>query len=268
MEIGFCQFDPLFGQVERNLEKAGKIIREAKADILVLPELFATGYQFVDRKETAGFAEGIDGPTISWARALANEKKIILCGGFAEAEGDRIYNSAFCAGPLGNLGIYRKIHLFSREKECFDPGDRGFPVFECMGVNVGLIICFDWIFPESIRQLALAGAQVICHPANLVLPYCQEAMKTRCLENGVFAVTANRTGTDARIEGEELIFTGKSQVTGPMGEVLCRATEEFTGVQSVSVELDLANDKSVNPYNDRFKDRKPEFYSLITRRSK
>jgi predicted amidohydrolase len=86
-------------------------------------------------------------------------------------------------------------------------------------VKVGMMICFDWIFPESARTLALKGAQIIAHPSNLVLSYCQQAMFTRAVENRVFTITANRTGTE--INGDkELYFTGKSVIVDTKGN--CR----------------------------------------------
>jgi len=69
-------------------------------------------------------------------------------------------------------------------------------------MRVGMMVCFDWAFPEVARALALKGADLIGHPANLVLTYCQQAMVTRCIENLVFAVTANRYGTEERPHGE------------------------------------------------------------------
>ena len=80
----------------------------------------------------------------------------------------------------------------------------------------------DWVNPESARSLALQGAEVLLHPSNHVMPHCQEAMRTRCLENRVWAVTANRTAEDDR--GDlRLEFTGQSQIVGPRGEVVSRA---------------------------------------------
>jgi predicted amidohydrolase len=69
------------------------------------------------------------------------------------------------------------------------------------GVKIGLMVCFDWVFPEVARSLALQGTDILCHPSNLVLAYCQQAMLTRCIENGVFAVTCNRFGSEDRPPG-------------------------------------------------------------------
>src|SRR5262249_58035248 len=80
----------------------------------------------------------------------------------------------------------------------------------------------DWRLPEAARSAALRGADVIAPPSNLVLPHCQESMRTRALENKVFAATANRVGEDVR-PGARLGFTGKSQIVDPTGRVLWRA---------------------------------------------
>jgi predicted amidohydrolase len=135
----------------------------------------------------------------------------------------------------------------------------GFAVHDLGFCRIGIMICFDWFFPESMRIMALQGADVICHPANLVLPFCQDAMITRCLENRVYAVTANRTGVEAR-GGKTFRYTGKSQITAPGAQVLCRGSAE--GEEIGTAELDIApvRDKKINIHNDLFADRRPEYY--------
>jgi len=123
------------------------------------------------------------------------------------------------------------------------------------------MICFDWQFPEAARTLALAGAQIICHPANLVLPWCQQAMKIRCLENRVFAVTANRIGTELNA-GEKVSFTGQSQILNTKGEVLSSLSVSQEGTITAEINPEEANNKTVTERNDAFKDRRPEFYNL------
>ena len=80
----------------------------------------------------------------------------------------------------------------------FTPGDSGFQVWDIGLAKIGVMICFDWYYPESARTLALMGAEIICHPSNLVLPNSPDSMPVRCLENRVFAITSNRIGTEAR----------------------------------------------------------------------
>ena len=121
------------------------------------------------------------------------------------------------------------------------------------------MICFDWIYPESARSLALRGAQIIAHPSNLVLPHCPDAMITRCLENKVFAATADRVGTEDR-GGNPLTFIGKSQVVSPAGSVLVRLGDE-EGVAVVEVDPHEADAKSINEHNDLLRQRRPDQYT-------
>ncbi len=138
---------------------------------------------------------------------------------------DKFYNSAVLTGPEGFIGVYRKTHLYFEENLYFTPGDTGFRVWDTKAGRIGIMICFDWFFPEAMRTLALSGADIVAHPSNLVLPYCPDSMPLRCLENRVFAITANRTGTENRKEGSSLRFIGKSEIVSPEGEILVRAPE-------------------------------------------
>ena len=127
--------------------------------------------------------------------------------------------------------------------------------------KVGLMICFDWYYPESARTLALKGAEIICHPSNLVLPHCPDAMVTRCLENRVFAITANRIGTEARGGKPPLTFIGNSEVVAPRGKILQRAPRDREEVAVVEIDPAEAADKVLNPYNDLLRDRRIELYN-------
>jgi len=109
-------------------------------------------------------------------------------------------------------------------------------------VKIGVMICFDWCFPEAARILALKDAEIICHPANLVLPYAPKAMFARSIENRVFTITANRIGVEER-GGERLSFIGLSQVTSPKMEVLIQAGESVEDAGVVEVDLLLARNK-------------------------
>ena len=263
MRIGAVQFEPLFGDVDGNLELAGSLIMKTDADLLVLPELFNTGYLFTSREETVSLSEEIPhGRTTQMLCGMAKEKDIFITGGIAEKSGDKIFNSAVLVSPDGYVGKYRKVHLFFEEKLWFDPGDEGFRVYDAGVCRVGVMICFDWFFPESMRALSLMGADIICHPSNLVMSFCQDAMKTRCLENHVFAITANRTGTESR-EGKSLYFTGGSQITGPDGMILFRAGEKSEEVGTAEIDVKSARDKELNIHNNLFTDRRPGYYGEL-----
>jgi len=261
MRAAAVQFAPVFGGVELNLAKALRFIADHDADLFVFPELALSGYVFASRAEVLELAQRADGPELRRVAEAAAAKRACVVIGFAERAGSSVFNSSFVAGPDGTRAVYRKIHLFDREKTLFEPGDGPPLVVEGVGARLGLMVCFDWIFPETARTLALLGADVLCHSANLVLPYCQSAMVTRCIENRVFAVTANRTGTEARA-GVSLIFTGSSQIVSPSGVVLARATADREEVIVAEIDPAAARDKLVTPGNDLFRDRRPDLYRL------
>lgn len=261
--VSVVQFKPDFLAVFENLNKLKTMLRELETDLIVLPELCLSGYVFQKQAEVDKVSETIPEGTIFQEFCyLATEKQFSIVYGFAEKADNIYYNSAALINPDGSYYIYRKTHLFYREKLFFTSGDTGFEVFPAKGgVLIGIMICFDWYFPESARTLALKGAQIICHPANLVLPWCQQAMQTRSLENRVFSITSNRVGIECN-KGESMEFTGKSQILGTKGETLLQLDEENEGIGTIIIDPKLALDKSVNTLNDIFKDRRREMYEL------
>jgi len=264
MKVGFVQMEPKLLDLNANLSKAEKLIGEAAkqgAKLIVLPELFDTGYNFETKEEVAEIAQQIpDGETTQFLVEQAREHEVFIVAGTAEKdERGKLYNSAVIVGPIGwgYIGKYRKIHLFYREKLFFEPGNLGFHVFNIGIAKVGIMICFDWFFPESMRTLALKGADIVAHPANLVLPYAPRAMPIRSLENMVFSITANRIG-----EERGLKFIGMSQINSPKAEILLRASEDKEEVGIVEINVEDARNKKLNEFNDIFKDRRPEHYVL------
>jgi len=261
VRIGCLQFAPAFGEREANLASVRDALAGRRADLVVLPELMTTGYIFEDRDEVERLAEEIPGgPSTEALAAMARSTGQTLAAGLAERDGDRLFNSAVLVGPGGWIGTYRKVHLFDRENELFNPGDTGFRVFEVGGARVGLMICFDWFFPESARTLALRGADLIAHPSNLVLEWCQRSMPVRCLENHVACATANRVGVEDRA-GVRLAFTGASQITGFAGEVLARGPREGDAWIEAEIELERARDRRVLGVPDLLRHRRPDMYA-------
>jgi predicted amidohydrolase len=273
--IGFFQFNPQFGQVEQNLAHILSTLDAVEADLIVLPELALTGYSFANRRKVAELAEDPQhSHTVDALVDLCRARDLYLVTGFAERDdgccdhdgrshnSERCYNSALLLGPEGLLHTYRKLHLFGTEKACFDPGDTPLQVHEVRGLRVGLMICFDWAFPEVARVLALRGADLLCHPANLVLTYCQQTMLARCIENGVYAVTANRYGVEQRPHGT-LSFTGQSQVVAPKGVLLHRSAAQGDELYIAEIDVELARDKRLTEQNDILGDRRPEFYKEL-----
>jgi predicted amidohydrolase len=263
MRVGYYQYHPEFGAPKQNLAKVEDSLAGVDADIIVLPELAFTGYFFEDRDELKELAEVVsESPTVHRLSRLCKDNTFYLVVGFAERYKGRLYNTALVIGPSGLVHRYRKLHLFNTEKEYFDPGDTPLNTIEIRGARVGVMICFDWVFPEVARSLALQGADLLCHPSNLVLTYCQQTMITRSLENSVFSITANRTGKETRPRGE-LLFTGQSQIVGPMGEIVASSNSDEEAVVIYDIDLSNARNKFITENNDLFSDRRPEFYDSI-----
>lgn len=129
------------------------------------------------------------------------------------------------------------------------------------------MICFDWFFPEVARSLALAGAEIIAHPANLILPYCPDAMVTRCIENRVFAITANRIGSEQRGGKRRLTCIGRSEVVDPKGRILRRAPSDKDSLEIVEINPHEARNKKISPRNHLFRDRRTQFFGNLVRPS-
>ncbi len=261
MRVGYFQFAPQFGEVSHNLDRVVETLDQADADLIVLPELCASGYQFTSQQEVFTLSESVpDGPTTQRLIDLAKRRKMVIVAGLPERAGALCYNSAVVVGPSGFIGCYRKTHLFFEETLFFTPGDTGFRVWDIGSAKIGVMICFDWYYPEAARTLALKGAEIICHPSNLVLPDCPDSMPVRCRENRVFAITSNRTGSEARGGKDRLTFIGNSEVVAPKGAILHRAPHEQDELYMVEIDPADARNKALTPYNDLLRDRRESLY--------
>jgi predicted amidohydrolase len=251
MRVGFVQFKPRLLDVDGNVDAAIRLIGRKQADLIVLPELFNTGYNFRTRKELESVAEPIpSGSTTQMLRDVSKRNGTTIVAGLAERKGTNYYNSAVVVRNGKYLGTYRKVHLFFNEKKFFKRGSE----LKVFG-NVGVMVCFDWYFPESVRSLMLKGAEVIAHPSNLVLPHCPESMKIRALENKVYTVTADRVGVERGLR-----FIGQSEIVDPMGRVLYRASAKSEECVVREINLGLARDKAVTPMNNLIGDMFPAAY--------
>jgi predicted amidohydrolase len=274
VRVGFFQFAPRHGDVRTNLDRIARALSQAEADLIVLPELCTTGYMFVSRPELIRVAESVPkGPTCEVMAALSRNRHAAIVWGMAQSDQGRIFNSAVMVTPQGEFHIYHKAHLFVDEKDLFDRGDSPFPVFDLpllirhsdldlrTSTKVGMLVCFDHFFPEAARSLALRGAQIICHPSNLVLEYAHTNSITRAVENRVFWILANRTGSES-IGDKTLAFNGRSQILAPDGRPLARAGPESEELLVVEIDPTQALDKKVTPRNDLFLDRRTDLYSI------
>jgi predicted amidohydrolase len=261
VKIGFMQFAPVLGDVQATIGKIDRLsARCTGADLLVLPELCNSGYNFESEEQAWVTSEEIgSGVFLRFLESLCQRLGCHVVSGLNERQGTCLYNSAVLVGPQGYVGRYRKLHLFMNEKDLFEPGDVGLPVFDIGPCRIGMLVCFDWIFPEAWRVLALKGADIICHPANLVLPgLAQRAVPIHALTNRVYVVTANRIGSEG-----ELTFTGTSTIADPIGKVLAQASRTGEQVSIVEMDVDLARTKDITSRNHILADRRPEEYALL-----
>ncbi len=251
MRVGFVQINSNLLDVEGNIDRALRLIGRKRSDLLVLPELFNTGYNFRSRREVGKVAEPVpDGPTTQALRDFSKRNATMIVAGIAERSGQSFYNSALVVKDGRYLGSYRKVHLFYNEKKFFKPGFE----FKVFG-NIGVMICFDWFFPESARSLMLKGGDIVAHPSNLVLSDCPESMKTRALENRVFAVTADRVGVERGLR-----YIGQSQIVTPRGQVVYRASSTKEECVVREIHATIARNKAITPKNNLLRDRVPRAY--------
>jgi 5-aminopentanamidase len=265
MKISCVQISPVFGDKIKNSVLMMKYITSTESDIIIFPELCLTGYFFRNKEESIHYSEKKESEKIqSFAEEAVKQNKIISFG-FPENDNGLVYNSIAILFPERQFNrIYRKTHLFYKEKFCFEQGNTGFEVidYKPWDIKIGPMICYDWRFPEAARSLALQGADLIICPSNLVTKVWHKVMPARALENKVYLAVANRYGTEER-GGEVLEFNGGSAIYSYNGDVAAIAGAETEEVITAEIFPEKTRDKSFNDFNDLFKDRKPEYYSHL-----
>ncbi|WP_462188683.1 MULTISPECIES: nitrilase-related carbon-nitrogen hydrolase [unclassified Frankia] len=218
-------------------------IRRTQADLVVLPELWVTGYFHFDRYEAE--AEAVTGPTVTALREAARERGChLVAGSIVERSADgRLFNTTVLIGPDGMIRhAYRKVHLFgygSAEARLLTPGATVGTVPTELGV-VGLATCYDLRFPELFRLLAEGGAEIVVVVSAWPLArldHWRMLTRARAIENQVYLVACNAAGRQA---GREM--AGASVVVDPWGEVLAEAGPRPTTVRA---ELDPARPAAV-----------------------
>ena len=263
LRVMVIQNDPRFGEAETNRREVEALVLsqpDPSAGLIVLPELFATGYQFVSKDEVKSLAEPEDGPTLDFLSSLSKKTGAVVVGGLPIRRADGISNGALVVLGDRLLASYDKVHLFDRERDFFVEGKSPLPVVDTPFGPLGVMICFDWLFPEALRSLALSGATVVAHPANWVLPFGPQGMILRSVENRLFTVTANRVGIEARGGLPPLRYIGESQIVSPKGEILARAESDRPGIITATIRPADALSKKVAEKSDFFEQRRPELY--------
>ncbi|MDR2522664.1 MAG: carbon-nitrogen hydrolase family protein [Synergistaceae bacterium] len=225
---------------------------EKGALLVVLPELFDTGYR-VEEKDSE-LASPIPGPTTEKMASLCRDKGIFATGTVIESANGVLYDTAFLTGPDGLVGTYRKNFLWAGEKDRFSYGD-GYAVFDIGVCRLGLQICYEIGFPEGARVLALRGAEVIACPSAFGMPrlYAWDLLsRARAVENGIYVVACNRSGT----EKTDTVFAANSRIVDPRGDLIASAGSEY---DVITAEINLENVKKQREAIPYLKDLRRNF---------
>lgn len=266
MRLAVIQMNSRAAARDENLCRACEFIDQAAsagATLLLLPEFFNVEYfpQFRDYKYM-DYAEADDGPTQTRIREKARQHGVhIVSTIFEVARPGLYYDTAMLIAPDGEIvGKYRKVHpaaLLSLEKIYFRGGS-SFPVFRVGEWRVGISTCYDNLFPESCRSLALAGAELILAPyATPIDDPWENFLTTRALENGVYFAACNHVGQEG-----EWRMSGKSMIIDPRGKIL----QQASGTEEQILVLDIERGQVIQARRrfPLFRDRRPDAYSAIT----
>ncbi|MFJ4224620.1 nitrilase-related carbon-nitrogen hydrolase [Microbacterium sp. NPDC089695] len=248
------------GDLDGNLRRLGAALDgfgDETPRLVVLPELATSGYVFADRAEAQELAITRDDPRLVALGSRLGANTIAVVG-FAELDGDDLYNSAAVLTHSGILAVYRKSHLWAEEKLVFTPGtDAGMLVDTSIG-RLGVAICYDNEFPEIPRALALGGAEILALPVNWPLVPRPEGERAPETIQAMASARSSRLPTvisDRRGAERGVPWTGGTAVIDGSGWVVA---EERDGVAAASVTI--TSDKVVGPHNDLFADRRPDLY--------
>ncbi len=258
LRTSVIQFCPVLGKIDENIRQIEEMFKNIPdSDLIVLPELASSGYNFLDFQQAMSCSEESGNSRfIDFLQEKSLKSGAFIISGFNERDGAMLYNSAVMVGPEGLAGKYRKTHLFVNEKDIFQPGNAGLPVFDINGCKIGILICFDYLFPEIWRMLAMKGCDVICHPSNLLTENAHICVPGLAIMNKIFIVTANRIGTEGTVR-----FNGMSFITDPSGKVIAELSEENAGIMHAELDYMQARNKWITSRNHVFNDRRPEIYS-------
>ncbi len=257
LNISLAQMHIALGDVGRNYRRMQEWATEAArrgSHLLILPELWSTGYALEQAKE---LASTLNSGMFTQVTTIAQQEKIGIVGSILEKRGVEVANSAAFFAPNGRLmGVYRKIHLFRlfEEEKWLAPGNASLSMDLPWG-ETALAICYDLRFPELFRHYATNGAKLIIIPAEWPLArleHWRALLVARAIENQCFIVAANAAG-----ETGGTVFAGHSMIVDPWGKIIIEGGED-PNLLSAEIDLDLVDE--VRQRIPVFEDRRPDLY--------
>lgn len=259
--VAVGQLRPQIAQPQQALaavERAARSASSTGADLLIVPEAFLSGYA-IGRAAAQRLAEPVDGEMASAVARIARRSSIAVVYGFAERGSDqKIYNAASFVSEAGeHLAVHRKLHLFqSVDAEQFSPGHDRPPVVAWNGWNVGLAICYDIEFPETVRMLAEDGADLICTPTANMVGFEQVSrliVPARAYESQLYIAYANYCGAD-----ETFSYAGTSVIASPTGDLCAAASPDAEEI--LTADLDRATLEEARRNLTYLTDRRLDLY--------
>ncbi len=251
MRIAAFQMHAIPGDLDANLERIATAAADAAsggAKLLILPELAVTGYGADAAFERLG--SPASGPVAARLGEIARQNQLAIVAGFAETEGTHRYNSAIFTDGIGTEAVYRKSHLYGEyERRWFRPAAPGSVLVELGGIRLGMLICYDVEFPENVRRLALAGADLVVVPTALPKGssgnfVANHMIPVRAFENQIFVAYVNHCGADDRFS-----YAGLSRIAAPDGEVLAGGPDEGETLLFAEIKpADYAASRAENSY--------------------
>jgi omega-amidase len=256
VRIALAQIDVELGNIEANVEKAARFIEQAasqEADLILLPELWTTGY---DLENSRFHADANSNAVLPELEQLARKHRIVVVGSLIFDNG-QLTNSATVIDSTGKLvGSYSKIHLFApmEEHQFLTAGNQA-PIFELPFSKIGVGICYDLRFPELFRKYALNDVLIVLVPAEWPasrIEHWRTLIRARAIENQYFVAACNRVGVS-----KEITFGGHSTVVDPHGSVLVEGDQME---RLLIATLDLRQVDKSRGNIATLKDRRPDVY--------
>jgi 5-aminopentanamidase len=269
--VACCQVSLQVGALDANREACLSAAERAAldgADIIVLPELAASGYVFSSPEEARALAEPVSGATVSGWANLAARTGITIVGGICElGEDGNLYNTAVVVAGSQVRAVYRKAHLWDTEKAVFTPGSQAPAVADIGEARVAVMICYDLEFPEWVRYPALAGAQLLCVPTNwprFPRPDGERPMEVvraqaAAAVNRMYVAACDRAGQERGVD-----WVGGSVIIDPDGWPVAGPADEAEVTIMAACHLETATDKAISDHNDVLGDRRLALYRRLS----
>lgn len=235
MLVGSFQFDVAFNNKQQNLTTINQGLMESDFDLMVLPELCTSGCTFSSDQQPRELAEPVPGgETTDTLIRIAKARNGYIVAGLIEEDGGVLYNTAVIVGPEGYVGKQRKMNLSPSDSRFFQPGTHIAP-FKILGIGVGVLVCYDLWFTETMMTILRQDVQLLVNPANFCGYDSLDAIEYSTRGSRLPMVATNRLGTDPLFD-TNIQFIGQSLILDGDGNTLASAGSEQA---VITYKLDL-----------------------------